>query len=214
MWIFDGAEGGSPRLLRERSGHSAPPTRVRYYDEGQGKHLVSAGLDRAVRATNITVDRQAREMSQRSVSKKRKFAYGLKDNQRLTPVRAVAVSRATHNRWASVLTCHVGDNCAYTWHYQNKVIGEHQCPSSDNSPIMSVEISVCGNFGFVGSARGRLDKYNLQSGIHRGTFAQQHSAAVHGLATDQVNKLVISGSYDGTVKLWCVGNSFSASFGS
>ena len=33
MWIFD-KEDGEARLLRYRSGHSAPPTVMKYYGEG------------------------------------------------------------------------------------------------------------------------------------------------------------------------------------
>ena len=69
MWVFDGLDGGAPRLLRSREGHSAPPTRIRYHGEEKGKFLLSGGLDRAVRATNIVAERQAREMSQRHALK-------------------------------------------------------------------------------------------------------------------------------------------------
>ena len=202
MWVFDGIAGGAPRLLRERTGHSAPPTCVRFCDDSQGKLLVSGGLDSTVRATNITVDRQSREMSQRNAAKKRKFSYGVNDGGRLAPLRGTAVSQAMHNKWANVLTCHDGDSLAYMWYYGRKVIGEHRCGTSDDSPVMSVEISACGNFGFVGSARGRVDKYNMQSGLHRGTFAEPHTGAVHGLASDLTNQLLVSGSFDGTVHLY------------
>jgi hypothetical protein len=30
IWVFD-QEDGSARLLRQRSGHSAPPSKIRYY---------------------------------------------------------------------------------------------------------------------------------------------------------------------------------------
>ncbi|KAJ9507489.1 hypothetical protein QJQ45_006484 [Haematococcus lacustris] len=40
-------------------------------------------------------------------------------------------------------------------------------------PVTSVALSPCGNFGLVGSGTGRLDKYNMQSGIHRGVFGRQ-----------------------------------------
>lgn len=205
MWVFDGVDGGAPRQLRSREGHSAPPTRVRYHGEEKGKFLLSGGLDRAVRATNIVADRQAREMSQRHALKKRKVAHGADEIERLTPMRGVAVSQRTSGRWANVITCHVDDSNAYTWQSNKKVISEHKCATTDKSAVMSVEISACGNFGFVGSARGRVEKYNLQSGVHRGTFgdaATGHASAIHGIASDRTNQLVVSGSYDGTVKMW------------
>ena len=42
MWIFDQSDG-SARLLRSRCGHSAPPTKIRFYTKG-GLGLLSAGM--------------------------------------------------------------------------------------------------------------------------------------------------------------------------
>ena len=86
---LDGLDGGAPRLLRSREGHSAPPTRIRYHGEEKGKFLLSGGLDRAVRATNIVADRQAREMSQRHALKRRKIAHGPDEVERLSPTIGV-----------------------------------------------------------------------------------------------------------------------------
>jgi hypothetical protein len=36
--------------------------------------------------------------------------------------------------------------------------------------VTAVCISQCGNFGVVGSAAGRVDRYNMQSGLHRSQF--------------------------------------------
>ena len=41
MWIFDQSDG-SARLLKQRQGHSAPPTHVKFYTAG-GLGLLSAG---------------------------------------------------------------------------------------------------------------------------------------------------------------------------
>jgi len=41
MWIFDMADGGA-RLLRQRSGHSEPPTKLRFHGN-DGQVLLSAG---------------------------------------------------------------------------------------------------------------------------------------------------------------------------
>lgn len=40
VWIFDVA-GGEGRLLRFRMGHSAPPTKIKHYDQS-GQHILSA----------------------------------------------------------------------------------------------------------------------------------------------------------------------------
>ncbi len=48
---------------------------------------------------------------------------------------------------------------------------------SPAAPVTSVAISRCGNFGVVGSASGRLDRYNLQSGAHRGAYHRTRAQA-------------------------------------
>ena len=34
-------------------------------------------------------------------------------------------------------------------------------------------ISACGNFGIVGTSNGRVDRYNLQSGLHRASYEHE-----------------------------------------
>ncbi|XP_020963736.1 WD repeat-containing protein 36 [Arachis ipaensis] len=50
MWIFDTTDG-DPRLLRFRSGHSAPPLCIKFY--ANGRHILSAGQDRAFRLFSV-----------------------------------------------------------------------------------------------------------------------------------------------------------------
>ncbi len=40
------------------------------------------------------------------------------------------------------------------------------------APVSCVAISSCGNFGLVGSAGGHVDRYNMQSGLHRGNYSR------------------------------------------
>jgi U3 small nucleolar RNA-associated protein 21 len=60
--IFDN-EDGSGRLLRFRSGHAAPPQRLMFYGP-EGRVLLSAAADHAVRVFSVIQDQQSREMSQ------------------------------------------------------------------------------------------------------------------------------------------------------
>jgi U3 small nucleolar RNA-associated protein 21 len=70
----------------------------------------------------------------------------------------------------------------------------------------AVCVSACGNYGVVGYGCGRIDKYNMQSGAHRGTFWAEapagHAAPIHGLAMTALNDELVSASFDGTVKVW------------
>ena len=40
------------------------------------------------------------------------------------------------------------------------------------APVSCVSISSCGNFGLVGTSAGRVDRYNMQSGLHRGNYSR------------------------------------------
>jgi hypothetical protein len=90
--------------------------------------------------------------------------------------------------WANVITCHQGSPAAYTWRLQNFTLGEHvlRPPPDDALPpaaagqdaaVTAVGMSPCGNFGLVGTAAGRVDRYNMQSGLHRGVFCRRSSSS-------------------------------------
>lgn len=60
-----------PHFLKGRSGHHAPPSKIRFYGEN-GKHLLSAGRDQSLRSFSIVRDSQSVELSQGSIDKKAK----------------------------------------------------------------------------------------------------------------------------------------------
>ncbi len=98
-------------------------------------------------------------------------------------------------------------------------IKENAWNSNNIDPIKCVVVSTCGNFALLGTANGRIDMYNLQSGFYRGSFwdkerlpqkdkqqqKQQpraaHNSTIQGLATDVINRYLISGSLDGHLKV-------------
>ena len=41
-----------------------------------------------------------------------------------------------------------------------------------DAPVTAVALTCCGNYGLVGTAAGRVDRYNMQSGLHRGFYAR------------------------------------------
>jgi U3 small nucleolar RNA-associated protein 21 len=121
MWIFD-QDDGSARLLRSRNGHSAPPTRVRYYSQHT---LLSAGQDRSFRIFSTIQDQQSRELSQGRVEKKAQSLDKKSEELKLNPVIDFAACRQREKDWCNILTCHHDDNRAYTWRYKNAVLGKH-----------------------------------------------------------------------------------------
>ncbi|KAJ7294300.1 hypothetical protein O6H91_Y267700 [Diphasiastrum complanatum] len=208
MWIFDSSDGEA-RLLRFRSGHSAPPTCIQYY--GNGRHILSAGQDRAFRVFSTIQDQQSRELSQGHVSKRARKLKLKEEDVKLAPVIAFAAAEIRERDWCNVVTCHMDDKAAYTWRLQNFVIGEHvlkPCPQ-DPSPVKACTISTCGNFAILGTEKGYVERFNLQSGISRGCYvdvsdenSRAHIGALVGLAADSSNTSLLSGGYDGFIKVW------------
>jgi U3 small nucleolar RNA-associated protein 21 len=72
--------------------------------------------------------------------------------------------------------------------------------SKDLSNIKSVSLSECGNFAFIGTEKGRIDKFNIQSGIHRCSFIG-HSKQITGIVSN-LNSMVISSSLDCQLIFW------------
>ena len=169
-WIFD-RDDGEARLLRFRAGHSKPPTNVSFY--GEGKKLLASGQDRTLRLFHAFRDQQNIEMSQRNTSKRAKKIGIAEEALKLPPVTRIAWGELRERDWANVITAHEGENKAYTWRISKGSIGEHilQCPKDDGKfEVKSVCISACGNFGYLGAANGAVHRFNLQSGLHRGSL--------------------------------------------
>ncbi|KAA8515646.1 hypothetical protein F0562_018743 [Nyssa sinensis] len=208
MWIFDTSDG-DPRLLRFRSGHSAPPLCIRFY--ANGRHILSAGQDRAFRLFSVIQDQQSRELSQRHVSKRAKKLRLKEEEIKLKPVIAFDVAEIRERDWCNVVTCHKDTAQAYVWRLQNFVLGEHilkPCPEN-KMPVKACAISACGNFAVLGTAGGWIERFNLQSGISRGSYMDlsersscAHDGEVVGIACDSTNTLLISAGYHGDIKVW------------
>lgn len=56
----------------------------------------------------------------------------------------------------------------------------------------------------LGYSSGDVDRFNMQSGIHRGHYGKTtaHSSAIRGIGCDNLNQFVVTGGSDGLVKFW------------
>ncbi|KAF9923847.1 hypothetical protein FBU30_006106 [Linnemannia zychae] len=201
QWIFDSLDG-LPRLLKSRSGHHQPPTHIKYYGE-DGHFILSSGRDRSLRAFSTVRDSQSTELSQGSLSKKSKLLNLKIDELKLPLITSMSASPAKEKEWDNILTAHWNEPGVRSWNYQRKVLGAHIMSPKDGSATKIVHVSACGNFGFVGSAMGGIDMFNMQSGIYRRSYVEDgHKKSVTGLQSDRLNRTLISGSLDGLLKLW------------
>ncbi|XP_042014829.1 U3 small nucleolar RNA-associated protein 21 homolog [Salvia splendens] len=208
MWIFDTSHG-DPRLLRFRSGHSAPPQCISFYSNG--RHVLSAGKDRAFRLFSVSQDQQSRELSQGHVLKKAKTLKLKETEIKLKPVIAFDVAEIRERDWCNVVTCHMDTAQAFVWRLQNFVISKNILePCTQNpTPVKACAISACGNFAVVGTAAGWIERFNLQSGFRRGSYIDMtegrscaHNGEVAGVACDSTNTVMISAGLNGDIKVW------------
>lgn len=164
---------------------------------------MSAGRDHSLRCFSTILDTQNFEFSQGHLTKKAKERGVRTEDLKLPQIVDFDINMAKVKQWDNVITCHANDNAARTWTSKNKRLGSHVLISTDKSAVKSTCISTCGNFGYLGCASGRIDMYNVQSGIHRKTFdgPDGHKKAITGLTTDNINRYLITASVDKTIKV-------------
>lgn len=211
MWVCD-AHSGEMEILRQRSGHALPPSCVRFYDDelhvgggpGGQAQLLSAGADRTLRLQSIWSAQQDCELSQKREAAKRSMHEVEPRARLLPPLLQMASSQRREREWANLITCHAGSPAAICWDTTAKRLAPHTLPARPAAAVTAVAISACGNFGFVGSELGAIDKYNLQSGHHRAAApaAHRHRGAVRGLASASDGRCLFSCGSDGSVRRW------------
>lgn len=211
VWIFDQPDGGG-RLLRQRSGHSAPPNRVRHYGNN-GKNILSAGQDSTLRSFSAVHDKHNKSLGRASFDKKESKKTGLKKDKYMMPcISQFSSDTSRQSDWDNIAACHRGECVVTTWSYQRSTMGKYKLkhprfdedPECKNAVALCTDISGCGNFVVIGYSTGHVDTYNLQSGIHRGSYGETtaHNCSIHGVAIDGLNQVTITAGLDGEVKFW------------
>ncbi|XP_030049327.1 WD repeat-containing protein 36 [Microcaecilia unicolor] len=210
VWIFDGP-GGIGRLLMFRMGHSAPPTKIRYHGQN-GQQILSAGQDGTLQSFSTVHEKYNKNLGRGSINKKKSKRKGLKyDTLKLPHITTFASETARQSDWDGIVACHQGYVSCTTWNYQKTSMGAHKLKPErlkKNKPLhiyaTAVDITSCGNFAVIGLSTGDVDKYNIQSGIHRGHYGdgKAHEGAVRGVAVDGLNQLTVTAGSDGQMKFW------------
>lgn len=212
LWIFDMSDG-SPRLLRIREGHTAPPTCIRYHGH-EGKFIVSSGEDSSMRVFCTLSESLHRSMGRASYNrkaskKKNKFS---EDPLLMPPIVHFTTETTRDKEWDSIAAIHSGIIHTTTWSFNKHKMGElrlipekfHNKNRKDfNTETTCIELTHCGNFVIIGYSSGDLEKFNIQSGIHRASYGSPaHTASIRGVAIDNLNQFVVSGDGEGVIKFW------------
>ncbi|KAM3966934.1 WD repeat-containing protein 36 [Aphomia sociella] len=209
LWIFDMPDGGA-RLLRNREGHSLPPTLVRHC-EPSGENLLAAGTDRSLHIMNTVTETFNKSMGKasydRKKSKKKKRLQV--DRFALPPIKKLSSCMQRDKQWDSIAALHEDRALVTTWSYNKICMGDHKLkPKGLEKGIKATCLIVthCGNFVIIGYSNGSVHKFNMQSGIHRGNYGSPkmpaHKGAVRGVETDICNQRVITTGADEKLKFW------------
>ncbi|XP_063221532.1 WD repeat-containing protein 36 [Bacillus rossius redtenbacheri] len=214
MWIFDLPDGGA-RLLRLREGHSAPPAFIRFHGSN-GHNLLSAGADSTLRIFNTVNETFNKSLGKASYNRKitKKKGWTVASALKMPPIVAFTSEMTREKEWDNIAAIHQGIPHVTTWSYDKVKMGDlkllperfDSVESKSQSKVTAtcVCLSQCGNFVVVGYSSGHADRFNIQSGVHRGSYGKPraHEGPVRGVASDSLNQVVITGGSDCLVKFF------------
>ncbi|EEC05019.1 WD-repeat protein, putative [Ixodes scapularis] len=206
MWIFDQSDGGG-RLLKQQQGHSGAPCRIRFHG-ASGNNILSAG--NTLRCFSTIGDHLNKSLGQASFDRKKAKKHGvLRDPGKMPPVTEFTSETTREKEWDSVAACHRGLAAVTTWSYDRCCMGSHRLmhdrfKGTKGVVALCVSLSSCGNFVTVGCSTGHVDRFNIQSGIHRMTYGKDtaHGGPVRGVVSDALNQLVATGGADSHLCFW------------
>jgi U3 small nucleolar RNA-associated protein 21 len=146
--------------------------------------LSGGSTDRTVRKFSTVRSVLDKEFSQGKGLEKKAKELGMlsKAELLLPPVTAMATSEMRTRDWGDLVSIHQDHAFAYVWSSKNGAqsgpvlrqdnwnvsVMKKQPPKSAHAT--SISISTCGNYALVGTKGGVIYKYNVQSGVTRGTF--------------------------------------------
>ncbi|XP_062535768.1 WD repeat-containing protein 36 [Armigeres subalbatus] len=213
LWIFDLPDGGA-RLLRIREGHAAPPTYIRYHGSS-GRNILSAGEDSSLRIFSTVSETLNKSLGKASYNRKASKKHRKKDDPFRMPAISCFTSETTRDKeWDSIAASHSGLVQVTTWSFDKCRMGElklvpevfHNKNRTDfGVTVSALCLSHCGNFVVIGYTSGHLERFNIQSGIHRASYGKppaHDGVAVRGIALDNLNQFVVSGGAEGKLKWW------------
>lgn len=150
----------------------------------------------------------------------------LEEDPALMPPIIQFTSETTREKeWDSIAAIHSDMVMTTTWSFDKRRMGTHRLtpPKYDNKNKIKtkavatcISLSHCGNFVLIGYSAGDVERFNIQSGLHRASYGKPkaHDTEVRGIVTDNLNQMVITGGSDCFIKFWNFKNEVATSIGS
>jgi U3 small nucleolar RNA-associated protein 21 len=124
MWLFDVDRDNmlnnhgsniAPRLLKERSGHSDTPSKIKFYGE-DGKHIISCSDNTFLRNNSLINEHISRNFqSKKNLSKKKISEHG----QDIGKTLDFAFAELRERDWPNIITCHSNLDTPLIWSKEN-----------------------------------------------------------------------------------------------
>lgn len=211
LWIFDVADGAG-RLLRIREGHSDPPTIVRFYGN-DGNYLLTTGGDSSLRLFSTVTEIMNKSLGRASFNRKasKKKGHSVDDPMLMPPITELASEITREKEWCNIAATHSGLGMVTTWssHLQKmgdlKLLPERFKSNSNFVTATTLCLTRCGNFVVIGYSTGHVERFNIQSGIHRASYGDEsgaHEGPVKGVMVDDLNQTLITAGKDAKIKFW------------
>ena len=173
-YLHSGAGAGNGILVNMSDGTDASACQI----------LSSGGLDRTIRVFSTVRSVLDKEYSQGRGIEKRAKQIGLDSTAELLlpPLIGMSMCEARTRDWGDLVTIHKDHAFAYVWSTKRGVqsgpvlrqlrwnVSAMKKPPPTETHATAVTISACGSFALIGTKGGIIYKYNVQSGIARGSF--------------------------------------------
>ena len=190
-------------------------TRIRYYG-GAGEAVLSAGQDSSLRVFSTVTDLLNKSLGHASYNRKLSKKHRVsEDPVRMPPILDFTSDTTKDREWDNIACVHRGLAVSTTWSYGHSRMGElqllHQRFREDvklkkMTSASCLTLTSCGNFVLIGYTSGHVDRFNIQSGIHRGSYNHgdkpAHKHPVRGVATDGLNQQTVTADSKGILKFW------------
>eukprot|EP00217_Crustomastix_stigmatica_P008237 CAMPEP_0183790694 /NCGR_PEP_ID=MMETSP0803_2-20130417/1267_1 /TAXON_ID=195967 /ORGANISM="Crustomastix stigmata, Strain CCMP3273" /LENGTH=705 /DNA_ID=CAMNT_0026034947 /DNA_START=225 /DNA_END=2339 /DNA_ORIENTATION=- len=207
LWAYDSTKCRI-QALQQVYGNKVPPCTILFCNS---QCLVSAGIGSDLHMySNGRGMQEKRHPSQRTHS----VAHDLSLER---PLQIAACGLCELKR-TKLVSCHEGESFARVWNMSHtKEKGFILRMTNSSVQVTSVCTSACGNFAVLGSASGRVERFNLQSGKSCGEYTSRipstlsklcnvttsaHHGMVSGIASDSKNQLLLSVGHDGMLNIF------------
>ncbi|CAH8620198.1 unnamed protein product [Schistosoma rodhaini] len=208
---FDRSDG-SPRTIYRRIGHSRPPNRILFWpgSSAGGGLLLSAGKDGVLRIFSTFNEYMNKSLGcayAPGVPERRKTTRQQRLPWLLPDVVHMAACSTRAEAWDSVVAIHSGKRQVTSWNFAKATRGQHWfdplkfhgCDDEANrlykkTVATCAFLTNCGNYALIGYSNGDVFKFNMQSGLERGSYGSPtaHFCSIVGLAVNNVNRVTIT----------------------